>query len=115
MLLEEMLSDEWEEGYASGREAGIIIGKMESIFSELGSVPDDIKESIEAEEDIKKLSKIHKMAAKADSMEEFVKNYNEIAWYSGYRKLIRQGITMPFKSSNLTESVKVVKFCRGIL
>ena len=73
MLLEEMLSDE--------REAGIIIGKIESIFellSELGSVPDDIEESIEAEEDVEKLSKIHKMAAKADSMEEFVKNYNEI-------------------------------------
>ena len=74
MLLEEMLSDE--------REAGIIIGKMEDIFellSELGSVPDDIKESIEAEEDVDILNRILKMAAKADSMEEFVKNYNEIA------------------------------------
>ena len=82
MLLEEMLSDEREEGYVSGREAGIIIGKMEDIFellSELGSVPDDIKESIEAEEDVDILNRIFKMAVKADSMEEFIKNYSEIA------------------------------------
>lgn len=73
MLLEEMLSDE--------REEGILIGKMKAVFElleELGSVPDDIVSQIEAEKDIDKLSKILKIAAKSESMEEFVDSYDEI-------------------------------------
>lgn len=73
MLLEEMLSDE--------REEGILIGKMNAVFElleELGSVPDDIVSQIEAEKDIDKLSKVLKIAAKSESMEEFVDSYDEI-------------------------------------
>lgn len=73
MLLEEMLSDE--------REEGILIGKMKAVFElleELGSVPDDIVSQIEAEKDIDKLSKVLKIAAKSESMEEFVDSYDEI-------------------------------------
>lgn len=64
MLFQEMLRDERAEGKAE-----YIIDLLE----ELGSISDELREKIMTEKNLEILDKWHKLAAKAKSMEEFLK------------------------------------------
>lgn len=82
MLLEEMLRDEHtagvEEGIARGIELGHSKGMSESIIAILSgfdTVSEELKERIMSENDISKLSKMVKFAARAESIEEFEKEF----------------------------------------
>ena len=68
MLFQEMLREE--------RTEGILFGKAEDVvelLEELGPVSDKVHEKIMTEKSLETLKKWHKLAAKAESMEEFLK------------------------------------------
>ena len=70
MLLEELLREERAEGEAKG----LVRGKAEGILlllEDLGSVPDGLREKILEEQDMDILSKYLKLAAHAESVQEF--------------------------------------------
>ena len=72
-----LFKDERDEGRAEGRAEGLILGKVQDIINlleELGSIPDEVREKIMAETDTEKLHVWLKLAAKAESMEQFLKN-----------------------------------------
>lgn len=72
--LEELFEDGWREGQREGEKAGLRRGKREAIFElleEYGEVPEKIKKQIVKEEDMEILKIWHKLAAKAESMEDF--------------------------------------------
>lgn len=74
-LLEEGYEKGLEDGLASGRSEGKMEGKAESILNlleESGTVPDDIRQQILSMTDIETLAKWLKLAAKVDSVDEFV-------------------------------------------
>ena len=55
---------------------GVVTGKSQSVMElleDLGTVPDEIKEKILSERNSEILSRWHKAAAKADSIEEFLR------------------------------------------
>ena len=63
-----------EEGRLVGKAEGKIEGKIEAILellNDIGTVPDDLKQTIEAETDANTLSTWHKLAARVESIEEF--------------------------------------------
>ncbi len=67
MLLEELLKTERSEGKAEG--------KLECIFDlleVLGTVPDELRRSLESETDMDKLNSWHRIAARAESVEQFI-------------------------------------------
>ena len=68
MLFQEMLRDERAEGKAEGKAEYII-----DLLEELGSISDELREKIMTEKNLEILDKWHKLAAKAKSMEEFLK------------------------------------------
>ena len=75
MLLELMLQDERREGRAEGLEAGRLEGKVEEIISfleDLSVVPEELREKIESEKDLSVLKRWLRLAAKADSIEQFI-------------------------------------------
>ena len=75
MLLELMLQDERREGRAEGLEAGRLEGKVEEIVSfleDLSVVPEELREKIESEKDLSVLKRWLRLAAKADSIEQFI-------------------------------------------
>lgn len=62
------------EGIAEGRAKGIAQGIYQSIFNlleDLGEIPQDIQNHIHAEEDMETLRRWHKIAAKAESFDDF--------------------------------------------
>lgn len=66
-----------EEGYESGMEAGKVEGKVEAVLElleELGRTPEEIRQKITYQRDLETLNKWLKMAAKAESMEQFMRN-----------------------------------------
>ena len=68
MLFREMLREE--------RTEGILFGKAEDVvelLEDLGPVSDEVREKIMTEKSLETLRKWHKLAAKAESMEEFLK------------------------------------------
>ena len=70
MLLELMLQDERREGRIEGR----VEGKVEEIISfleDLSDIPVELREKIESEKDLSVLKRWLKLAAKADSIEQF--------------------------------------------
>ena len=71
MLLELMLQDERREGRIEGR----VEGKVEEIISfleDLSDIPVELREKIESEKDLSVLKRWLKLAAKADSIEQFI-------------------------------------------
>ena len=72
MLFQEMLRDERAEGKAEGKSLGIAEATLE-LLEELAVIPDEVRENILSETDLEKLRKWHKLAAKADSLEQFLK------------------------------------------
>ena len=77
---EDGLSDGLERGLSEGLERGISQGITRSILElleEFGEVPEPVREMIEKQNDVEKLSEWHKFAAKSESIEEFVENVNK--------------------------------------
>ncbi len=68
MLFQEMLRDERAEGKAEGKAEAVI-----ELLEDLGPVSDEVREKIMTEKSLETLRKWHKLAAKAESMEEFLK------------------------------------------
>ena len=71
MIFEEMLRDERAEGRVEGRTES----KIEDIFElleELSTIPDDLRSRIADEKDLEVLKKWFKLAAKSDSLDEFL-------------------------------------------
>ncbi len=67
MLLELMLQDERREGRVEGKVEEII-----SFLEDLSAVPGELREKIESEKDLSVLKRWLKLAAKADSIEQFI-------------------------------------------
>ena len=83
ILREEGREEGWEEGRKEGRREGKIEGRMEGkiegkaedvleLLEELGSVPTGLRERIMRERDLDVLRRLHKLAARAENLEEFV-------------------------------------------
>lgn len=80
MLTELLMQDERragrEEGRKEGRKEGRVEGRKESILeflSELGTVPNKVQEKIMQENDLNKLREWTKLAARADTVDQFLK------------------------------------------
>lgn len=69
MIFEEMLRDERAEGKAEGK-AEFVLELLEG----LGKVPEDVQVRIMNEKNLETLTKWLRLAAKADSLEEFLNN-----------------------------------------
>ena len=69
MTFEELLKDERAEGRAEGRAEAV----LELLFT-LGEVPDSIKAKINGEKNLDVISKWLKLAAKAETLEDFIEN-----------------------------------------
>ena len=67
MLLELMLQDERKEGRAEGKAEGII-----ELLEEVGAVPEELRERIMNENNFVTLKRWLKLAAKADSIDQFM-------------------------------------------
>ena len=77
MIFEEMLREEKQEGRQEGLLEGRIEATREGIFElleDLGEVPDKLRDRMEALEELGDLKFLFKLAAKADSIENFVKD-----------------------------------------
>lgn len=77
MVLEEMLQDEREEGKIEGREEGRTEGRALAVIELLetiGEVPQSLREKILGQTDTSVLSRWLKLAARAQSIEQFEKN-----------------------------------------
>ena len=68
MLFEELLRNERKEGKAEGKVDAII-----ELLEDLGSIPEALKTQLEGEMDLNTLSTWLKMAAKAESIDQFAK------------------------------------------
>ena len=84
ILREEGREEGWEEGRKEGRREGKIEGRMEGkiegkaeavleLLEEFGTVPSGLRERIMRERDLDVLSRLHKVAACAENLEEFVR------------------------------------------
>ena len=72
MILEEMLRDERAEGIAEGK----VKGKAEAVLElleDLGTVPEAVQNRIMNEKDPELLKKWHRLSARADTLDEFLK------------------------------------------
>ena len=81
MIFEEMLREEKQEGRQEGLLEGRIEGRIEAtregifeLLEDLGEVPDKFRDRMEALEELGDLKFLFKLAAKADSIENFVKD-----------------------------------------
>ena len=80
MLLELEIKRERREAKAEGIAQGIAQGKAEDVLElleDLGSVPEELREIIMQERSLDILKKWHKLAARAESMEEFMKGMKQ--------------------------------------
>ena len=68
MLFQEMLREERTEGMLFGKAGSVI-----ELLEEIGPVSDEVREKIMTEKNLETLGKWLKLAAKAESMEEFLK------------------------------------------
>ena len=79
MIFEEMLRDERAEGKAEGKAEGIAEGKTEAVLemllelmSNLGEIPDELRNRITSEKDLETLKKWHRLDARSESLDEFL-------------------------------------------
>ena len=80
MIFEEMLRDERAEGKAEGIAEGKAEGKTEAVLEmllelmkDLGEIPDELRNRITSEKDLETLKKWHRLAARSESLDEFLK------------------------------------------
>lgn len=72
--LERGLNEGLERGISQGIAQGITQGITKSILElleDLGTVPENVREMLEKQDDMEKLSKWHKLAARSSSLKEF--------------------------------------------
>ncbi|MDO5390294.1 MAG: hypothetical protein Q4F24_04260 [Eubacteriales bacterium] len=69
MIFEEMLRDERAEGRAEGKVESIL-----ELLEELGTIPEEVQARIMNEKNLETLTQWLRLAAKADSFEEFLNN-----------------------------------------
>ncbi len=81
MIFEEMLREEKQEGRQEGLLEGRIEGRIEAtregifeLLEDLGEVPDRLRDRMEALEELGDLKFLFKLAVKADSIQNFVKD-----------------------------------------
>ena len=77
MKMSEILENSKREGIVEGRNEGIKEGHHNSLLLVLetkGSVPDDLRERIDTEQDIEVLDKWIRLAATSESVEKFQEN-----------------------------------------
>ena len=81
MIFEEMLREEKQEGRQEGLLEGRIEGRIEAtregifeLLEDLGEVPDKLRDRMEALEELGDLKFLFKLAVKADSIQNFVKD-----------------------------------------
>ncbi len=77
MIFEEMLREEKQEGRLEGRLEGRIEATREDVFElleDLGEIPNRLRDKMEALAELGDLKFLFKLAAKADSMQNFVKD-----------------------------------------
>ena len=79
MIFEEMLRDERAEGKAEGIAEGKAEGKTEAVLemllelmNDLGEIPDELRNRITSEKDLETLKKWHRLAARSESLDEFL-------------------------------------------
>lgn len=79
MIFEEMLRDERAEGKAEGKAEGIAEGKTEAVLemllelmNDLGEIPDELRNRIASEKDLETLKKWLRLAARSESLDEFL-------------------------------------------
>ena len=79
MIFEEMLRDERAEGKAEGIAEGKAEGKTEAVLemllelmNDLGEISDELRNRIASEKDLETLKKWHRLAARSESLDEFL-------------------------------------------
>ena len=79
MKLQEMLQAEYSEGKEEGRAEGRAEGRSEGkaddvleLLSDIGNIPEDLKMLVMEERNLETLNKWLRLAAKSDSIEQFV-------------------------------------------
>ena len=79
MIFEEMLRDERAEGKAEGIAEGKAEAKTEAVLEmllelmkDLGEIPDELRNRITSEKDLETLKKWHRLAARSESLDEFL-------------------------------------------
>lgn len=79
MVFEEMMQEEREEGIQEGMRKGTLIAKREAVLElleELEPVPQSLQEKLQELDDVAALGILLKKAAKADSMESFLREFD---------------------------------------
>ena len=74
MIFEEMLRDERAEGKAEGIAEGkaeAVLEMLLELMSNLGEIPDELRNRITSEKDLETLKKWHRLAARSESLDEF--------------------------------------------
>ncbi len=74
-IIRAIREDEFEQGMEKGRSMGEIIGRAESILdllNEYGTIPEELRQTILQESNLDTLKRWHKLAARVDSIEEFI-------------------------------------------
>ena len=77
MIFEEMLREEKQEGRLEGRLEGRIEATREAVFElleDLGELPDSLRDRMEGLEELGDLKFLFKLAAKTDSIQNFVED-----------------------------------------
>ena len=76
MIFEEMLRDERAEGKAEGIAEGkteAVLEMLLELMKDLGEIPDELRNRITSEKDLETLKKWHRLAARSESLDEFLK------------------------------------------
>ena len=68
MIFEEMLRDERAEGKAEA-----VLEMLLELMKDLGEIPDELRNRITSEKDLETLKKWHRLAARSESLDEFLK------------------------------------------
>ena len=71
MIFEEMLRDERAEGKAEGI-AEAVLEMLLELMNDLGEIPDELRNRIASEKDLETLKKWHRLAARSESLDEFL-------------------------------------------
>ena len=71
IIFEEMLRDERAEGKAEGKTEAVLEMLLE-LMNDLGEIPDELRNRIASEKDLETLKKWHRLAARSESLDEFL-------------------------------------------
>lgn len=74
MMWEDLLDDAKEEGRQEGLQEGhqVMVSTLKKVLDRLGVLPDEVAHRIDQEKDMDKISAWIELAAKAESLEDFI-------------------------------------------